>query len=275
MPIGANAPPAWPDDKRFGPAKLGTSSKRGAEPRPPGVTAEAGETEDDSEDADLKHCPASLDACPLTGCAVPGNGKARSNEIKHGDPEHAPPNTTPVLLPLAAFADLQTAADAVVAQGEYPAPDKREALRNLSIGGQTIGEGYLVKITGYLAQMRPEGPESVNCKLKHVANNDFHLSIVPDSGDDEFHGIVVEMIPQDRPATWTTEALHKVRDKHVQVLVTGQLFYDAKHLVNPGPDPKQGQPKRFSLWEVHPVQRFFVCTQASCDPGSPDGWQEL
>ena len=287
VPIGAAAPAAWPDETPFG----APSQTRGPVPRHPTfvddfVTEQANDneetegggdvnTEDTDEDADLKKCPATLARCPLTGCAVPGNGKARSNEIKHGDPERQPPNTRPIAVPFEVFADLQAAADRTVGQGAYPPPERREALRSLDIRGHSIGEGAVIKVTGYLKEMRAEGPESVNCKLAKVANNDFHLSVVGHPDDDEFHGIVVEMIPQDRPKSWTTKHLHNVRDAHAQIMVVGQLFYDGKHLVNAGPVPKEGQPKRFSLWEVHPVQRFFVCVEkTACDPGSPTGWKE-
>jgi len=269
--VGAQAPAAWPDEAPFGDVAMTT---RGVSEPASELTQEGSGAETEDEDQDLKHCPATLDACPLSGCAVPGNGKARSNEIKHGDPEHPRPAARPIYVPIAVFEDLQTAGDRVIPQGAYPPPEKRELIRALDVRGHQIGEGALVKITGYLRQMRPEGPESVNCKLKKTENNDFHLSVVANPGDDEFHGIVVEMIPQGRPSSWNTRALHKVRDSHTQILVVGQLFYDSVHLVNRGPAPLQGQPKRFSLWEVHPVQRFFVCAKESCSPASPDGWEE-
>lgn len=272
MGIGAQAPAAWPDEEPFGPVSLQAHTRASVTASEPVQEGSGAENED--EDQDLKHCPTTLDACPLSGCAVPGNGKARSNEIKHGDPAHRPPNTRPITVPIEVFDDLQAASDHVIPQGAYPPPEKRELIRSLDIRGHRIGEGALVKITGYLRQMRPEGPESVNCKLKKTANNDFHLSVVASPEDDEFHGIVVEMIPQGRPSSWTTAALHKVRDAHTQILVVGQLFYDSKHVVNRGPSPIEGQPRRFSLWEVHPVQRFFVCERESCSPASPDGWRE-
>ena len=275
--IGDRAPAPWPSLEPWGTLESASIHTDSAHTRIVESEAEqdAGdqEGEDADQDADLNTCPGSLSECPLTGCAVPGNAKSRSNEIKHGDPDREHP-AKPMVLPISLFADLQTAADALVPQGAYPPPADREALRNLSIQGQSIGEGALVEVTGYLAAMRPEGPESVNCTIAGVANNDYHLSLVPTSGDDEFHGIVVEMIPQDRPGSWNTKALRKIVANETQVLVVGQLFYDAKHLVNAGPKAKTGQPKRFSLWEVHPVQRFYVCTKSACDPDNADGWQE-
>lgn len=234
------------------------------------------EIEDLDQDAGAKHCATQLEQCPVIGCAEPGNGEARSNEIKHGDPKRPPPNARPMTVPIDAFRDLQIAADALMPQGKYPPPAEREKLRSLNIRGHKLGEGYLVKITGYLKDARAErNGESVNCKIKGVKDNDFHLSIVVDAADEEFAGIVAEMIPQDRPDAWTPQALDAIRKEGRQVLITGHLFYDAKHRVNAGPQNIGGQPKRFSLWEVHPVQRFFVCTRAQCAPSSAEGWREL
>ena len=53
------------------------------------------------------------------------------------------------------------------------------------------------------------------------------------------------------------------------VLIRGQLLYDNLHEVNDDPDNvKASQPKRFALWEVHPITEVYVCMTASkkCDP---------
>jgi hypothetical protein len=55
-------------------------------------------------------------------------------------------------------------------------------------------------------------------------------------------------------------------------------FYDNKRLVNSDPDDvKPKQPKRFSLWEIHPVIAFHVCVTADndCDPKDLVQWQPL
>ena len=86
------------------------------------------------------------------------------------------------------------------------------------------------------------------------------------------------MVPQDRPARWTIDRLQEVAQQGRQVRVRGQLFYDNEHVVNDEPDhPIGGQPKRFSLWEVHPITEFMVCKmpKKSCDPGDSSIWQTL
>ena len=60
--------------------------------------------------------------------------------------------------------------------------------------------------------------------------------------------------------------------------VRGQLFYDNEHVVNDEPDhPVGGQPKRFSLWEVHPITEFMICKipKKACDPSDAAIWQHL
>src|SRR5262249_14374045 len=127
--------------------------------------------------------------------------------------------------------------------------------------------------------------ESVNCNLHGDENNDFHIPVSeePQSSfsslpEAEFSAVVVEMIPQDRPDGWSVAQLDAQRDAGRLVLVTGQLFYD--HLHPPNRDaqhPLKSQPRRFALWEVHPVSSFKVCMlpDNACSPDKPDGWVPL
>jgi len=162
---------------------------------------------------------------------------------------------------------------------------ERDLLVNLRVTTGTVREGRLVKVGGFLAAgLEPHANtsgESVNCRFTQSANNDFHISIVENTGEDEFKGIVVEMIPQGRSADWTLAKLRSVRQQGKRVLVVGALFYDNIHMVNDDPNhPIGGQPKRVSLWEVHPIARFFICTKANdnCSVssiGATSGWKRL
>ena len=76
-------------------------------------------------------------------------------------------------------------------------------------------------------------------------------------------------IPQNRDKGWTVSKLRHITKDQRPVVVRGQLFYDNKHVVNDDPDEEiGGQPKRSSLWEIHPVTEFFVCMAANkkCSP---------
>jgi len=138
-----------------------------------------------------------------------------------------------------------------------------------------LGEGRLAQIEGVVLIARQEGKESVNCgpsvpddPLQH----DIHISLVPPNDNDECHSIVVEMNPHHRPPEWTAANVDALAKGH-RVRVTGQMMFDSSHLpcVN---DQKVGNnPKRFSLWEIHPIYRFEVCT-ANCDGNNPT-WMKL
>lgn len=214
---------------------------------------------------------ADLDSCPARGCADPETPDALVNQGKR----RVPPSGTPVRLTLDDFEHLQSLADQLVGQKVSLDQTARDRLQNLDLksSDKLVSEGSLVEVVGYVVGLphRPKasGPESVNCQLTGADNNDFHIPLARHPEDTEFEGIVVEMIPQDRPEGWTIRKLRKVAREGRRVVVRGQLFYDNKHLVNDDPDDVKGSdPKRFSLWEIHPATQFHVCVTASkkCDP---------
>ena len=130
-------------------------------------------------------------------------------------------------------------------------------------------------MSAYVVKARDEGSESVNCGGND--GTDIHVSVGPKTPNpSEYDGIVAEMIPQvPRPAGWNTTTLNRLVGK--QVLIVGGLSYDNEHFVNNDPThPKGGQPKRFSLWEIHPITAFFVCPAGDgCDPANAADWQTL
>ena len=132
-----------------------------------------------------------------------------------------------------------------------------------------LGEGKLVTLTAFVLIARQEGPESVNCE-KNVpdqpAFHDIHISLVA-SGNvtDECAGVVAEMSPHHRPDSWSHANVAKLAGGKLPVRVTGHLYFDSSHFpcVN-GQSAGEGNPKRVSLWEIHPIYQFEVCT-ANCD----------
>lgn len=131
---------------------------------------------------------------------------------------------------------------------------------------QQLGEGNLVVLRGFVLIARQEGGESVNCG-KNVPNqadyHDIHISVVPSADEtDECNGVVVEMSPHHRPAEWTAGNVEKLA--HTPVRVTGHLFFDSSHVPCSDGQGAPGNPKRFSLWEIHPIYQFEVCT-GNCD----------
>jgi hypothetical protein len=218
-------------------------------------------------------CKKSLAGCPDLGCAAKGTADALVNQLKRRHPT----GTSPATLTLEDFVTLQDQADTLVGQKRPLTALLRKKLTHLSTSGGFVSEGDLVRVMGFLVGTpHANSGESVNCRLPKVVNNDFHITIAEEPNTEEFSGIVVEMIPQARPAAWSLKTLRKIENDETAVLITGQLFYDNKHLVNDDPEnPRQSDPKRFSLWEVHPITAFQVCTSGTCDPNKPGDWTPL
>lgn len=223
-------------------------------------------------------CAASLAECPARGCNAEGSPEARDNEMKR----EWPPAGSAALLSMDDFIALQRAADEKVGQGPNDlTPEQRAKLQHLQWSGRTVSEGDRVRAIGYIAKggeglhVNNSG-EPVNCNLKKPDENDFHIPLVGNPGDNEFHGIVVEMIPQKRPPAWTIEALKQIQAKGQAVWVEGGLSYDKVHYVNADADNElKDEPDRISLWEIHPIAKFLVCRRQHCDPQNDKEWSEL
>ena len=222
-------------------------------------------------------CKDSLEECPANGCAAETSKRGLFNKAKN----HKPTGTNALTLSFADMKELQRQADEVVEQGTELNQEQRDSLKGFTVANGTVGEGKLVKLAGFISKgldPHPNTGESVNCRLKTEVNNDFHITLAPQSTNTEFQGVVVEMIPHDRPAGWTIERLKKAKQQKRKVMAVGNLFYDNDHVVNSDPsDPLSGQPKRFSLWEIHPITKFFVCLKANnaCATTHQSQWTKL
>jgi hypothetical protein len=135
---------------------------------------------------------------------------------------------------------------------------------------QKLGEGRLVTLKAYVLRARQEGGESVNCGSNvpnHASFHDIHISLVAQPQDyseaAECSGVVAEMSPHHRPDAWTAGNVNKVAAARALVRVTGQLFFDSSHYPCQNGQPVRSNPKRVSLWELHPIYKFEVCT-ANC-----------
>lgn len=150
-----------------------------------------------------------------------------------------------------------------------------------------LGEGNLVVFEGYVFEARQECGETVNCgeTVPNVnASHDIHIAVLaqprktrssdPPAAQDkeECTGFVAEMIPHHRPAEWTACNVNAVAKKGLKVRITGQQFFDGSHLPCTNGVPDGDNPKRVSLWELHPIYMFEVCPSGDCASG---GWQPL
>ena len=191
-------------------------------------------------------------------------------------------NGTPVEISIAEMERLQLTAekDPSITFGSMVSMTDRAPL-------EMLGEGKLVTLKAFVLKARPEGGESVNCK-KDVPDDplfhDIHITLVDSRNKrqpndptsvlarKECTGVVVEMSPHHRPELWTTENVNKVAAAQALVRVTGQRFFDSSHFPCSNGAPVGNSPKRISLWEIHPVYAFEVCT---ADCGGAGEWLPL
>lgn len=232
-------------------------------------------------------CADDLQSCPKNGCAAEGSPNAIMNALKKKIISVA--NAKKITF--VTMEKLQELADGKVKQDHFLTQEERNLLKNLNVNGKRFSEGDAVRLSGYIVgNPHPNPGESVNCNLKGVSNNDFHVTIVEtleQEGDAdidvedtslEYNGIVVEPVPQHRPDSWTIPSIKQIQKDGKKVMVVGQLLYDSKHKVNNDPDhPLKNQPRRMSLWEIHPVIKLYVCNKpnGSCNDNSYAGWDEL
>jgi len=178
--------------------------------------------------------------------------------------------------------DLQKQANEAVGQHVELDAAGRAKLADFTVTDGTVAEGSLVRLSGFIstgAKPHPNTGESVNCRFTQAVNNDIHINIAAQPTDTEFAGVVVEMIPRDRNPGWTLKKLLDIQKQKLRVRVEGGLFYDNLHFVNAdSAHVLGGQPKRFALWEIHPITGFLVCgkSDGNCDPANPeDNWTAM
>ena len=231
------------------------------------------------KDPDAQVCAQTLDACPARGCAKEGSWEAEANQMKRTPPAGG---KGAVLLSFDDLKSLQKQADEKVGQGPFDlTPSGYEKLTDLKVSSGSVSEGDVVRIVAYIAKGQDglhtnQAGESVNCNLKKPYDNDIHIPVVAAPGDTEFTGIVVEMIPQARPGAWTVDALKELQAKGTQVLIKGALSYDKVHYVSDDPSHAfKDEPDRMSLWEIHPITDFLLCSRDRCDPDRQSDWIAL
>lgn len=142
---------------------------------------------------------------------------------------------------------------------------------------RNLGEGQYVSYVAFIKNAHYSdvaAGEAVNCNIPGDATNDIHIVLLKDPTDDECLSTTAEMSPHYRPPDWTDKNLMTASAGH-PVRVRGQLFFDGSH--TPCSGSSSPNPKRASLWEIHPVYSVDVCTQttiAECQ-GSTVEWTPL
>jgi hypothetical protein len=160
-----------------------------------------------------------------------------------------------------------------------------------------LNEGEIVSTMGYLYYAMSTGAESSNCYITGTANVDFHIGIGFDASriaeaqskpatsssqflDLQAHSMIVEMTPHYRAQLEPKWALTKLQAAYgMQVKVVGQLMADNDHHSTSDDCAMSGATSscwRLSIWEIHPVTSFYVCTATGgCPTADSTGWTKL
>jgi hypothetical protein len=127
-----------------------------------------------------------------------------------------------------------------------------------------LGEGRYVSFIAFIKNAHysdVSAGEAVNCNIPGRATNDIHIVLMQDpKQQDECLSTTAEMSPHYRPPGWTDKKLMKASAGH-PVRLKGQLFFDGSHA--PCSGGSRPNPKRASVWEIHPVYSIEVCSQTS------------
>lgn len=141
-----------------------------------------------------------------------------------------------------------------------------------------LGEGRYVSFVAFIKNAHysdVSAGEAVNCNIPGRTTNDIHIVLQQDPNQqDECLSTTAEMSPHYRPPGWTDKKLMKASTGH-PVRIKGQLFFDGSH--TPCSAKSRPNPKRASVWEIHPVYSVEVCSQttiAACQ-SSTAKWTRL
>lgn len=147
---------------------------------------------------------------------------------------------------------------------------------------RSVGEKLFVSLVGYIVGTpRAAAGESANCFQSERDNNSFRLNIAAYHDDTEFDSVIVVVTPRMRRLrqAWSFENLAAIAHSGRPVRITGPLFYDSKHRVNSDPHNElPNEPRRLSLWEIHPVAKIELCTQRKperCMDPATATWENL
>lgn len=276
-----------------GPAASPPPSSTAHPGHPPPDDAEEMEEEEKEKEETLTGsgpCKKDLAHCSPSGCAKPGSPHALFNELKRRTTDvegRAVTRETAKTISFDQLRQLQAAADAACPDPKDLTKPQRDRLVTLAVTGGTFGEGTGVRIAGFIAPdngspssgAHTGGIESVNCRLTKDGDRDVHIPFVPRPDQPECEGVVVEPIPQMRAEhpSWGHVPMRRLAKQKKLVMFVGPLFFDNEHKVNPDCGHLlRGQPRRMSLWEIHPVTEVYVCESGtSCSADDHAGWMKV
>lgn len=269
--------------------------------------------------AALTTAPKPIDkACGNTGNSAADSNSANQNLVKN---RFCLPNspTTPIDIDFDVFDRLQKeASDKGIPFGrkflngnsvEDLPPDRSLLVNLITVQGQQIGEGSLVRFEGFVFKAQHSNiasGESVNCNTKGLSGNDIHIALARTKAgangahantkakieESECETVTAEITPHHRSATYNRfdtnpsdfllgKPQKPGKDKlkgqplplqGARVRMTGQLFFDGSH--SPCTNGKGG-PARRSIWEVHPVFAIEVFEPSQNKFITFEAWSQL
>lgn len=115
-------------------------------------------------------------------------------------------------------------------------------------------------VTGYVIDVKPGGPETVNCHATDPPHVDTHIELALSPGDSEgIKHMIVEVTPRGRAIiaskgkNWSTANLRRTMMGR-KVAVTGWLMVDRQHCnASENTNPGNAHNWRATCWEIHPV----------------------
>jgi len=214
-----------------------------------------------------------------SSCGPEGKTTSDANRLQNIAKNNFCAAGKPVTVTFNTFLKLQQAAEEQgIPFGGQNLPDDRSGLKGIytSSSGNKIGEGSVVRFVAFVVDAHHSNVsngESVNCKLRGKEDNDIHIMLGASPSTAACSTVTAEMSPHFRPGAW--DQIAEINLPY-PVRITGQLFFDASH--KPCKGGKGPNPKRSSLWEIHPVYAVDVCsstTLTGCGASDESAWTPL
>jgi len=243
-----------------------------------------------------------VDQCHMnypTGCGIPKNATNANYTPRYDAYLNYLKNQTPksTIQPV----KILTRADFTGLEDKMPADLKKGHNGEHAAELAALGQGQILGLVGYLYIVQVTGKESTNCELSGADDQgrdktDYHIHVGFDETaarrlrdgwkptKDETLGlqqtsVIVEMTPHYRQwhqPTWTAERLQPHLGRQVRVI--GQLLADNEHADASAncahPNADKNKCWRASIWELHPVIEFYICSEVTCAPNSPN-WKKV
>jgi hypothetical protein len=201
----------------------------------------------------------------------------------------APPTSQPTdTVDPARLQDLESKTPSALTSGNH---------RDFSARFVALNEGEIVRAIGYLYYAELTGKESTNCERSGPNDSDYHIGVgfdasrvaeakaspgtsTPQFLDLQAHSMIAEMTPHYRAQLEPQWTLAKLKAAYgMQVMLVGQLMADNDHH-SPAEDCGMSGATstcwRLSIWEIHPVTSFSICTATGgCADANSPGWTKL